>query len=288
MILLGIAIALSRLPSPTQGMVLRRDTGAAAVVMVMIRSPLGRAPLRKGCRTGSRRAGSEFPGPRTAPALRWAVPPLDNRLMSSAATLDPTRVTHRLFLVAGSAGSGKSTLAQSLAHELDAGWLQLDSIWLAMKVAAGEGTPARDVLDIDRRMRREDEADDDVLAAHVAASGEVCRALPTVLGFELQAHERLVVDGAWLLPSFVTELELPDTQVRAVYVVQRTEPDVEAALIPRRGGLPLEDRHRLMNRRIFQYGAWLADEARAHDLPVVDALPFESLLDRARAALLSH
>jgi hypothetical protein len=43
-----------------------------------------------------------------------------------------------------------------------------------------------------------------------------------------------------------------------------------------------------MNRRIFQYGTWLADEARAHDLPVVEALPFESLLDRARAALLSH
>jgi hypothetical protein len=43
-----------------------------------------------------------------------------------------------------------------------------------------------------------------------------------------------------------------------------------------------------MNRRIFQYGTWLADEARAHDLPVVEALPFASLLDRARAALLSH
>ena len=197
-------------------------------------------------------------------------------------------VTRRLFLVAGSAGSGKSTLAKALAQELDAGWLQLDSIWLAMKVAAGEGTPAQDILDIDRRMRREDEADDDVLAAHVAASDEVCRALPTVLGLELEAHEQLVVDGAWLLPSFVTELELPDTDVRAVYVVQRTEADVEAALIPRRGGLPLEDRHRLMNRRIFQYGVWLAGEARAHDLPVVEALPFESLLDRVRAALVSR
>ena len=197
-------------------------------------------------------------------------------------------MTRRLFLVAGSAGSGKSTLAKALAHQLDAGWLQLDSIWLAMKVAAGEGTPARDVLDIDRRMRREDEADDDVLAAHVAASGEVCHALPTVLDLELQAHERLVVDGAWLLPSFVTKLELADTEARAVYIVQRSEADVEAALIPRRGGLPLEDRHRLMNRRIFQYGAWLADEARAYDLPVVEALPFESLLERARAALLSH
>jgi 2-phosphoglycerate kinase len=195
-------------------------------------------------------------------------------------------VTRRLFLVAGSAGSGKSTLAKALARELEAGWLQLDSIWLAMKVAAGDGTPTRDVLDIDCRMRREDEPDHEVLAAHVAASGEVCRALPTVLELELEAHERLVVDGAWLLPSFVTELELPDTELRAVYVVHRTEADVEAALLPRRGGLPLEDRHRLMNRRIFQYGAWLADEARAHDLPVVEALPFDSLLDRARTALL--
>jgi hypothetical protein len=156
-----------------------------------------------------------------------------------AAPRDPTRVTRRLFLVGGSAGSGKSTLAKTLAHELDAGWLQLDSIWLAMKVAAGESTPARDLLDIDRRMRRENEVDDDVLAAHVAASGAVCRALPTVLGLELQAHERLVVDGAWLLPSFVTELELPDTDVRAVYDVQRTQADIDAALIPRRGGLPL-------------------------------------------------
>ena len=43
-----------------------------------------------------------------------------------------------------------------------------------------------------------------------------------------------------------------------------------------------------MNRRIFQYGAWLADEARAYDMPVVEALPFESLLDRARTALLPH
>jgi hypothetical protein len=112
-----------------------------------------------------------------------------------AATRDPTRVTRRLFLVAGSAGSGKSTLAKALAHELDAGWLQLDSICLAIKVAAGEDTPARYVLDIDRRMRRKDEADEDVLAAHVAAWGAVCSALPTVLGLELEAHERLVADG---------------------------------------------------------------------------------------------
>jgi 2-phosphoglycerate kinase len=197
---------------------------------------------------------------------------------------NPAVMTRQLFLIAGSAGSGKSTMAKAMAHHLDAGWLQLDSIWLAMKAAVDEGTPEHNVLDIDRRLRRADEADDDLLAAHIAASTAVCRGLPIVLEFELQAHQRLVADGAWLLPSWARELQLPDTDIRVVYVVHRTEADAEAALTPRRGGLPLEDRHRHMNRRIFQYGAWLAHEAQAHDLPVVEALPFETLLGRALAA----
>lgn len=154
-----------------------------------------------------------------------------------------------------------------------------------MKAAVDAGSAAGHRLDIDRRMGRADEADAAVLAAHLAASDEVCRALPAVLRLELEAHERLVVDGAWLLPSFVRRLALPGTEVRAVYLVHRSEADVAAALLPRRGGRPLEDRHRLMNRRIFQYGAWLADEAHVRGLPVIEALPFASLLDRARTSL---
>ena len=45
-------------------------------------------------------------------------------------------MTRRLLLVGGSAGSGKSTVARSLASRLGAGWLQLDTIW----VAEPEGT----------------------------------------------------------------------------------------------------------------------------------------------------
>ena len=40
-----------------------------------------------------------------------------------------------------------------------------------------------------------------------------------------------------------------------------------------------------MNRQIWQYGAWVRDQARAHDLPVLDPLPFATLTDRARVAL---
>jgi 2-phosphoglycerate kinase len=191
----------------------------------------------------------------------------------------------RLVLVGGSAGSGKTTLARSLADELGAGWLQLDSIWLAMKVGADEGTAAYDLLDVDGRMRRDDEPDEVVLDAHVAAAEKVCSVLPTMLPLELQTHETLVVDGAWLLPSFVAGLSLPDCAVSAVYVTHTDESGVAEALAPRLDGRTPEERHLRMNRRIHQYGVWLADQARAHGLPVVEALPFDTLLHRAKSAL---
>ena len=194
-------------------------------------------------------------------------------------------MTRRLVLVGGSAGTGKTTLARILAAELGAGWLQLDSLWLAMKVGAGEGTAAYDILDIDGRMGRDDETDEQVLAGHIRAAEKVCSVLPTVLPLELQAHEALVVDGAWLVPSFVAGLSLPDCEVSAVYVTHTDESGVAETLASRLGGRRPEERHLRMNRRIHQYGAWLTEQARAHGLPVVEALPFDTLLHRARAVL---
>ena len=194
-------------------------------------------------------------------------------------------MTRRLVLLGGSAGTGKTTLARGLAAELGAGWLQLDSLWLAMKVGAGEGTAAYDILDIDRRMGRDDESDEQVLAGHIRAAEKVCSVLPTVLPLELQAHEALVVDGAWLVPSFVAGLSLSDCEVSAVYVTHTDESGVAETLASRLGGRRPEERHLRMNRRIHQYGAWLTEQARAHGLPVVEALPFDTLLHRARAVL---
>ncbi len=46
-----------------------------------------------------------------------------------------------------------------------------------------------------------------------------------------------------------------------------------------------QERHVRVNRQIWQYGAWVGVQARVHDLPVLDPLPFSTLTDRARAAL---
>jgi hypothetical protein len=40
-----------------------------------------------------------------------------------------------------------------------------------------------------------------------------------------------------------------------------------------------------MNRQIWEYGDWVAVQAKAHGLPVLDPSPFSTLTNRARAAL---
>jgi 2-phosphoglycerate kinase len=194
-------------------------------------------------------------------------------------------MTRRLLLVGGSAGSGKSTVARSVASQLGAGWLQLDTVWVALKAAAGPGTAAYDELAIDQRMADENDSDEAILAAHIAAAEAVCHVLPEVFAFELATHGVLVVDGAWLMPSFVAGLALDDTDIAAIYL-QHTSPDgVATALAPRLAGRARQARHVRMDRRIWQYGGWLAAEARRHGFPVLDPLPFETLDARVVYAL---
>jgi 2-phosphoglycerate kinase len=175
-----------------------------------------------------------------------------------------------LILVGGSAGTGKTMVARALADKLGAGWLQLDTVWIAMNAGAGKGSSAFDLLDVAGRMRCGRDLDEELLAAHVAASNAVCTALPEVLTFELDARGSLVADCAWLLPSFIAELELAETEVCSVFLQHADVNGVDAALAPRLGGRPPRARHLRMSRQIWQYGTWVAAQARAHGLPVLD------------------
>src|SRR3712207_1057290 len=127
-------------------------------------------------------------------------------------------MSRRLILIGGSAGSGKTSVARTLSGQLGAGWLQLDTVWIAMRAAAEQRSPAFELLDVAGRMRRGGDSDDELLAAHVAASQAVCAVLPAVFNFEVDTHSVVVADGAWLLPSFVAALELPRTEVRCVFL----------------------------------------------------------------------
>jgi 2-phosphoglycerate kinase len=191
----------------------------------------------------------------------------------------------RLILIGGSAGTGKTSTARHLAAALGAGWLQLDTIWIALRAATEPGSVQHEVLDINGRLRREGDNDPSVLDAQVEAAEAVCRVLPAVFAFELESHPVLVADGAWLLPSFIDQLTLDNADVRAVFLHHDNSAGVEAALAPRLGGRLPEERHRRTALAIWRYGNWVTSQASTHGLAVIDAAPFETLPARAQAAI---
>ena len=192
-------------------------------------------------------------------------------------------MSRRLLLVGGSAGTGKSTMAQAVATRLGAAWLQLDTLWIAMRDAAPHGSEERRRLDIDRRIREQAEPAETLLAHHIAASAMVCAALPHALAFELQTHPAVVADGAWLLPEFVSGLELADVEIASVFLHESDRGQLERAMSSRRGIAMVAAWHAESVRLARLYGNWLADQARAASLPVVASRPYETAPDRALA-----
>jgi hypothetical protein len=103
-----------------------------------------------------------------------------------------------------------------------------------MRDAAPCGSEEGRQLDIGRRIREQAEPAETLLAYHIAASAMVCTALPHALAFELQTHPIVVADGAWLLPDFVSGLELADAEIASVFLHESDHRELERAMSSRR------------------------------------------------------
>ena len=191
----------------------------------------------------------------------------------------------QLLLIGGSAGAGKTTASRSLAKQLGAGWLQADTVWIAMQEALPHDSARYRQLRIDERITQSSDPVELLVAAHVQASRLVCAALPRVLQFELQTHETLIADGAWLLPEFLAGLRLDDVDVRCAILHEPEPAEVRAAMDSRRGMKMVAPWHERSAGASWAYGQWLAGEAARHHVPVVEARPRASLLERVSDAL---
>jgi 2-phosphoglycerate kinase len=193
------------------------------------------------------------------------------------------RVKRHLLLIGGAAGTGKSTVARTLATRLSAAWLQLDTLWIAMRDAAPRNSRERALLDIDQQIRTQAEPAEVLLDHHIAASEAVCAALPYALAFELQAHPTVVADGAWLLPEFAAQLDLDDVIIRSVFLHEADPQQVARAMSSRRGVAMVAAWHAESARLAWLYGNWLADLAGRVALPVVPSRPYATAADRILA-----
>ena len=99
-----------------------------------------------------------------------------------------------MFLIGGSAGAGKTTVSRALARDLDAGWLQIDTLWIAAQDAVGHDSEAYRTLRVDEFIMNSEAPFQELVERHIDASRLVCGMLPRALQFELQVHETLFAD----------------------------------------------------------------------------------------------
>jgi len=129
------------------------------------------------------------------------------------------RTKRRLLLIGGAAGTGKSTVARTLAARLSATWLQLDTLWIAMRDAAPQNSKERALLDIDQRIRAQAEPAEVLLDHHIAASEAVCAALP----WHAESTRLAWLYGNWLADQ-AEQVALPGRVVPTVRECVRPNP----------------------------------------------------------------
>ncbi|MGE3075555.1 MAG: hypothetical protein AB7N24_17710 [Dehalococcoidia bacterium] len=191
----------------------------------------------------------------------------------------------RLILLGGASGSGKSTTSKLLANELGSGWLQIDTIWVAAQEALADDIEKSHLLRVDRRVIEAKEPVSDLVEQEIAAGQFVCSLLPRVFWTELQRHDVLVADGAWLQPGFVKTLKVDGTDIHGVFLHEPDQAEVRKALDGRRADQTWAHWREPVAAVKWTYGNWLAGEARRLGLAVVAARPRETLVRRVRAAL---
>jgi 2-phosphoglycerate kinase len=190
-----------------------------------------------------------------------------------------------VLLLGGASGVGKSRMSSRLARRLEVNLTEIDDFQIALETAT---TPSDLPLlhfwrtNFDKYMSWSDERR---VEHHVRVCREVfLPVMRAVIADHLETRTPVVYEGDFLLPEMATMAkygdEPNDGRVRALFVSETDEAQLAANYLDREAGVEPE-----RVRASWLFDAFLRSECGHHGLPIVDARPWDSVVERALAAL---
>lgn len=189
-----------------------------------------------------------------------------------------------VLLLGGASGVGKTSVSYRLAQHYGTGLTEVDDFQVVLEHMTDPGQyPVfhywRTHTEEARRMDG-----DAQLAFYLRYATTLEDALALVVGNHIETRMPTVLEGDFILPSLAARTrygeEPSEGQVRALFLYEDDEAQI-ARNYRQRDGHEQPQRAQI-SRRV---GEWLRAEAERLDLPAIPARPWETVLDRAIAAI---
>lgn len=199
------------------------------------------------------------------------------------AAMSGSRPEWTVLLIGGASGVGKSMLGHRLASRLGVNITEVDDIQIALETITGH----EHLLHLWHTCLDEylSWSDEQRVEHHVRVCREVFQPVMQVLIAEhLRTGTRVVYEGDFLLPELATMTtyggESNQGRVGALFVSERDAAQIAANHEARDGGV-----EPARSRTSSLFDALIRAECMRHKMPIVDARPWATVVDRALAAL---
>jgi 2-phosphoglycerate kinase len=188
----------------------------------------------------------------------------------------------KVFLIGGSSGVGKTVVARELANFLSLSLLLLDDVRLALQQStSNETNPDLHVfLNYETEQWRNSES---IYADWITVGKAMVKPLNAIISHHIIVPDvgAIIIEGDGILPIVSCQF-LEPRDVCTVFIVEQNEKQLLHNLQSRGRGFNDWDK---MEQEGFAhaswlYGQWLAQKANKLELPVINAQPQETLLER--------
>lgn len=204
----------------------------------------------------------------------------------------------RVLLIGGNSGAGKTFIARELVRPLNIPFIMADDIRIALQQAttAVHNPNLHVFLEYEETQWQQPET---ILRDWVTVANEMIKPLKAIMAHHIFVEEagRLIIEGDSILPALARQQTFREAagsdemmieeKIQALFVIEDNEEKILSNLRQRDRGISAvsEPKQAAFARASALYGRWLAQQARANQIPVLTAEPRENIMERVLKAI---